>query len=620
MEVYQKDYDLIVVGGGGSALTAAAVASDTGAKVILVSKDPIGCSDTKISEGGITVQGSGDADDSVQALYNNIRIRGNDLGDIEITKAFVDESRGAYQWLRRQGIRPFFRRDGSGPETYPTAVGGHDRARAIPHANGGLSFIHPLLAVLQDTGYDHFQDAWFLDLILAEDRDAVRRVAGGLVYLAGKGVLLAIRARAVLLATGGASTLYFPNTDTMGGNTGDGYAVALRAGASLVDMEQVQFIPFALTRPRSMRGLFVGEPVCAGPLGVLRDRNHHVLLTGLMFRTRSDISGVMGRAVASGLGTASGGCFLDLTENMRGPSGAVYYRLFKQQMGRQLKLVLRAMGAPAARLEVPWEVQPSAHYFMGGILVDPDGRSSGQGAVKGLFAAGQTMGGLHGSERLGGNSLSEVLIFGRRAGQAAADYAKGLEPVGKQAFFQLSRETAGYYLGMIGREGPYRPAHLKGELQKAAWENIGPARSNRGMASLLEVIGRIRTGLSHTRIGAGTVWNQEFIDQVELENLLDSAEAITHSALSRETSLGSHYILDSKRRQPQRMSLFSACVSRKGGKWTLSRLPRQHSALKDKGKDLLMTKLRHGCLDFLRRCPHPIQDRILNRVYERLVP
>ena len=349
------EYDLIVVGGGGAALTAAAEASDLGLRVLLASKDPIACGDTKISEGGISVLGYGDKSDSMRCFTLNLRTKGDDLSDWKIVQTFTSESQRAYEWLRKEGIRPQIKSDGSEPQTYPMPLGGHNRARSVLHDNGGLAITHALLRTLQTRNYDYLEDAWFLD-ILTDEINNEKCVVGGLIYLAAKGVILPVRAPAVLLATGGLGTLYFPNTDNMRGNTGDGYAVALRAGASLVDMEQIQFIPFALARPEASRGVFVGEPAAAGPLGVLRDKDGYVLLSGLMNRTRAEIASAMAKAVHEGRGSEHGGCFLDLSLNVQGIAGESFRKTYQKLNQRCLDIVRRAQGDQAAQFKKAWEV------------------------------------------------------------------------------------------------------------------------------------------------------------------------------------------------------------------------------------------------------------------------
>ncbi|MBW1722984.1 MAG: FAD-binding protein [Deltaproteobacteria bacterium] len=613
MQVTERQYDVLVVGGGGAALTAASGAE--GVSVLVVSKDPIGCGDTKISEGGITVLGSGSADDSEEILASNMRLKGRDLAEEEIVRAFALDSREGYLWLLCHGLRPYMKVDGSGPLPYPVPMGGHDRARAIPHPQGGLSFFHAFRETYPAGGYELLQDAWFLDLII-EERGGKRHIAGGLVYHAASGCFLALRSRAVILATGGLGTLFSPNTDNMRGNTGDGYAIAARAGASLVDMEQIQFIPFALVGPGSLKGLFVGEPASAGPFGVLRDKDGKVLLSGLMHRTRAEVAGVMARAVSSGRGTERDGCLLDLRQNVRGESGGLYYRIFAERMGKQISLVRRAMGERAARLEEPWEVQPSAHYCMGGILVDSRGKCVGEGAPEGLFAAGQAAGGLHGGDRLAGNSLAECIIFGIRAGREAARHARGSKNADPAVFRDLWREVAAPYLRRLGQKGGHVPGALTGRLQKAAWECLGPARTGAGLEEFLKTKEIIRRGLSDSAVSAETLWNQEFIDWIELENMLFSSEVVARSAFLRKESLGAHLRVDGRRKKREvRRPPYSIRAAWKGGKWTMGTILREPSPWTARLKDryrVLGLRLGTG---FLHALPFPLRERILLGTY-----
>ena len=262
IETVWRDCDVIVVGSGGAGSAAAHAAAETGADVLVVAKDPIGCSDTKIAEGIVTVRASGDDDDSETELAENLRIAGADLPSPEIAAAFAQDTRDAYDWMRRHGVRPDMDGERDGPKALALPLGGHTRRRSVGHRNGGLAVGHAAWnAVVQGRRIEYLEDAWFLDVVIGREE---RAVIGGLVYDAANGTFVAVRAPSVVIAAGGLSTLYFPKTDTMRGNTGDSYAVALRAGAELVDMEQVQFLPFCMTHPPAYEGLCAGEPATAG--------------------------------------------------------------------------------------------------------------------------------------------------------------------------------------------------------------------------------------------------------------------------------------------------------------------------------------------------------------------
>ncbi|MBC7104690.1 MAG: FAD-binding protein, partial [Firmicutes bacterium] len=226
----------------------------------------------------------------------------------------------------------------------------------------------------------------------------------------------------MVLATGGAGWLYYPHTDCLRGATGDGMALAYAAGAELVDMEMVQFIPFAIVHPPSFCGILIGEPSVAGPHGVLLDGQGRLLLENVRRQTRAAVTRVMAEALAAGRGTERGALLLDMSGNLKSREGREHLAYLKRR-GR-LEAVRRAYGDKAYKGEEPWEVLPSAHYFIGGLRVDPWGATN----LPGLYAAGQAAGGVHGANRLGSVSLAELFVFGRRAGLAAARFALGHPP------------------------------------------------------------------------------------------------------------------------------------------------------------------------------------------------
>jgi succinate dehydrogenase/fumarate reductase flavoprotein subunit len=551
IEVVWRDYDVVVVGSGGAGSAAADAAAAQGARVLVVSKDPIACSDTKISEGNATVRGSVSDADTEQVLSDNLRVSGADLPLPALTEAYAKDSRAGYDWYRAHGLRPKINPARRGPYARPLAKGGHSVARSVGHKNAGVAFSHAGWdAVIDSPRIDYLEDAWFLDLAVVPAEDgAPGRVAGGLVYHASAGVLAAVRAPAVVIASGGLNSLYFPKTDTMRGNTGDGYAAAARAGADLVDMEQVQFLPFCLTAPASYEGLLIGEPSTASFLGVLRDRHGKVILDGVYLRTRAECSAAIMRAVADGRGTEGGGAYLDLSANVRLPrSGTGFLRYLETAMPSAYRTARQALSKDAVRCDAPWEVRPAAHYTMGGIRIDARGASvggDGDGAadagLAGLFAAGQAMGGVFGANRLGSTALTENVVFGLRAGRSAADHAERHPHAMDDAPFRpLIAATA----AMFGRDGAQAPAHLKLEVQRAAWDCIGPARTEDSLDRMEAVIDDVARRAGDVTIPDYGLWNQAFIEWAELRSLLDVARAVTAAARERNASVGGHVRLD----------------------------------------------------------------------------
>ena len=618
-------YDVIVVGSGGAGAQAAYAAAEEGSKVLLVSKDPLGASDTKISEGLATVRESGTDDDYENILSENVKLAGGDLPIKKLTDTFAKYSKDAYDSYRVHGLRPFINKNKHGPQSLPLPMGGHNRNRSVGHENHGIAFGHANWAsIIKEKNIEYIEDSWFLDLIVKRNANNIHGIVlGGLVYDAGKGVLLAIKAPSVVIAAGGLSTLFFPKTDTMRGNTGDSYAIALRAGADLVDMEQLQFLPFCLASPPSYEGLLAGEPVTASYLGVLRDKNGKVILNGVHLRTRAACSEAIMRAVVDGRGSPNGGAYLDMTANKVLPrSGPYFMKFLKTSLPTAYINARQALGKEAAKVESSWEIRPGAHYMMGGIRVDDKGASVGgdkEGSVKygisGLFAAGQSMGGLFGANRLGSTSLTELAVFGNRAGIAAAKNAINKAAIINDKFFN---PYISEYKKLFGRQGTIASTSLKEVLQKESWEKIGPVRTLKGIDEMDNIIIDLEEKLIQVAIPDYSIWNQSFLDYVELRNMLHSAKAISLAAKERNGSIGGHVRLDGKN-----ISAFSkpysTLLSKDKGNYIVKRLDRDRTPIKRliyykfiEYKRLLEAKI-------LLILPKSIQDKKLEKKYKDIM-
>lgn len=624
METVWLDYDVIVIGSGGAGSAAAHAASGAGASVLVVAKDPIGCSDSKIAEGIVAVRAVADDNDSHEALADNLRLAGGDLPTPEITQAFAEDSEDAYDWLRRQGVRPRIDDERGTPRALPIPLGGHTHRRSVGHDNGGLSIGHAVWnAIVQGAGIDYLEDAWFLDIVTASESDG-SAVVGGLVYDAGTGRFLVVRAPAIVVAAGGLSTLYFPNTDTMRGNTGDSFALAARAGAELVDMEQVQFLPFCLTAPPSYEGLLAGEPATAGYLGVLRDAGGKLILDSVMLRTRAECSAAIVKAVEDGRGTERDGCYLDLTANVKAERSGVYYRNFLETAVSGVMVTVRqALGRAAAECREQWEVRPGAHYSMGGIRVDEFGSAisiESRARIKGLFAAGQAMGGVFGANRLGSTSLSEGPIFGARAGRAAAGLSRKAKAVLTEAENDAFERRLSHYCGLLGQPGEKTGSGLIKELQKAAWKGIGPARTRAGIEKFMRQSANFRRDAKKIAISDEGLWNQSLIDYVEFINMLDTADVVAISALEREDSLGAHIRLDGGTTSvlfEKAYSLFAYFDEEMN--FRVGRLSRPPTPWKRVLIHVLRDRKRKLGMKFLRLLPVFLQDRILEKRYHAVM-
>ncbi len=630
VDVEWLDYDVVVVGSGGAGSAAAGAAAESGARVLVVSKDPIGCSDTKISEGSATVRQSSSDKDSVEVLSENLRVSGADLPVQAITDTYARDSRLAYDWYRTHGLRPKINVDRNGPYARPLAKGGHTLGRSVGHVNAGVAFSHASWNVLiASERIDYLEDAWFLDLITcAAGGDGLSRVSGGLVYDAAGGRLLAVRAPSVVIAAGGLSTLYFPKTDTMRGNTGDSYAIAARAGAELVDMEQVQFFPFCVASPPSYEGLLIGDTSTASFLGVLRDKHGKVILDSVYIRTRAECSAAIMRAVADGRGTEAGGAFLDLSANVRlEKSGPLFLRLIETQQQTGYQNVRQALGKAAAKCEAPWEVRPAAHYMMGGIRADIDGQSVGgigdgsaETGVIGLYAAGQAMGGVFGANRLGTTALTENAVFGLRAGRAAARNASARVTENADAQFGSRIDAV---RSCFGRPGTESAVKLRQQLQVAAWEHIGPARTVDGLHRMEAVISEIEASHGKIAIPEYGLWNQSFIEYQELLNLLEVARAVTVASLERDVSVGGHVRLD-RPNVSMMAKPYSTVVGRSGRDdsgpvYKVRREVRIRTPIARLLLFRLKEQLRKLQVKALRVLPDAMLDRYLERRYRKIL-
>ena len=620
-----KQYDVLVVGSGGAGSNAAETASEMGASVLVVTKDPLSASDTKISEGIATVRASGSEDDTEDTLSENLLLAGGDLPDANITSAFARDSQMAYDKVRANGLRPKISAITKNPDPLPLPMGGHTKRRSIGHKNSGVAFGHANWnSIVKDTKIDYKEDCWLVDIIAGNNKDDKKSIVGALIYDAQRGELLAVVCASIVVASGGLSTIYFPKTDTMRGNTGDSYAIAARAGAELVDMEQIQFLPFCLTSPPAFEGLLGGEPVTASYLGVLRDKNKKVILDGVYLRTRAECSAAIMKAVEDGRGTKNGGAYLDMTANKRAPKSGVYFMNFlKGSLPSAYNNVRQAMSKSEAQCEDLWEVRPSAHYMMGGIRVDENCRSIGgskglkNDGILGLFAAGQAMGGLFGANRLGSTSLTEGAVFGQRAGKNAAHHARnisGMNPLNKKLFMEKAKKIN----SLIGQKGHLHASRIKLSVQKKCWENLGPIRDEARLNKTKLFISKTRKKLKNVKISNSTKWNQGLIEYLELENMIDTAELMAIAALERNGSLGGHVRADCPN-----ISLFSkpysTIVRFVNNGVNVTRLPRQQTEFKKLIKFKFEEQKKFLGAKILRLMPMILKDRVLEKRYKKIM-
>jgi succinate dehydrogenase / fumarate reductase flavoprotein subunit len=542
------EYDVLVIGAGGAGLRAAVEASAMGAKTGLVCKSLLGKAHTVMAEGGMAAaMGNVWPEDNWQVHFRDTMRGGKMLNNWRMAQIHAQESPDRVAELEEWGA--LFDRTQDG-RISQRDFGGHRYAR-LAHIGDrtGLEMIRTLQQHAVHRGLDVYQECTVNRLVKDGDR-----VAGAVAYWRESGKPVLFRAKAIVLATGGLGKIWSITSNSWEG-TGDGHALAMYAGAEMIDMECVQFHPTGMVWPPSVRGILVTEGV-RGDGGTLRNSTGQRFMFDYipeMFaaetadteaeadqwyndktvrRTpdllpRDEVARAINSEVKAGRGSPHGGVFLDIAT--RRDSEYIERRL--PSMHHQFKQL-----AGVDITSEPMEVGPTAHYAMGGVRVDPESAAS---SVTGLFAAGEVAGGMHGSNRLGGNSLSDLVVFGRRAGLGAAEYASGLEELPgvdsgevDGAFAHIRAPFEG-----DGKENPYT---LHKSLQDSMQEKVGIIRTESEMLDALNDIAELKERAANVTVEGNVQYNPGWHLALDLEHLLTSAEAITKGALERKESRGGH--------------------------------------------------------------------------------
>ena len=520
--------DVLVLGAGGAGLRGAIAAAESGAKVLVVCKSLLGKAHTVMAEGGVAAAMHNVAyQDSWEVHFADTMKGGKLLNDWRMAELHARESPERVIELERWGAvfdrtwqgrihqRPF------GAHTYPRLAHIGDRT--------GLE----LLRTLQDRavhteGVDVHMEVTVFRLLKAEGR-----IAGALAYRRADGSLILYRCAALLLATGGAGKMYRVTSNSWE-STGDGTTLAYDAGAQLRDMEMVQFHPTGMVWPAGVRGILVTEGV-RGEGGVLRNKDGERFMERydherMELSSRDIVARAINSEVNAGRGSPHGGVFLDITH--RKPE------YIKSKLPSMYEQFLKLAKVDITRQ--PMEVAPTIHYIMGGVRVDAE---TGASTLPGLFAAGEVAAGLHGANRLGGNSLSDLLVFGKRAGEAAAAASRS----GSRAVRAKldPREIDGAKADLIAPverpagESPYR---LQAEIQDAMSKYAPIVRDAPGLQAGLEAIIELgaRARLCGTGGSSSLAFNPGWHTAIDLHSMLVNGEALLRSALERKESRGAH--------------------------------------------------------------------------------
>jgi succinate dehydrogenase / fumarate reductase flavoprotein subunit len=554
-EYQTSDYDVLVVGAGGAGLRAAIEAAAHGVKVGLICKSLLGKAHTVMAEGGAAAaMGNVDDRDSWKVHFADTMRGGQYLNNWRMAELHAKEAPDRIRELEAWGA--LFDRTPDG-RILQRNFGGHRYPR-LAHVGDrtGLEMIR----TLQDHAIHETIDVHMEQTVISLLKDG-DRVSGALGYDRERGRFRLFRAKAVIVATGGVGRA-FKITSNSWEYTGDGHSLAYHAGASLQDMEFVQFHPTGMVWPPSVRGILVTEGV-RGEGGVLRNKDGKRFMFDLIpdnykpqtadneeegwrytqgdknarrppeLLTRDHVARMIQREVREGRGSPHGGVFLDIAWiKERIPKSEEHIRKKLPSMYHQF---MQLAGIDITK--VPMEVGPTTHYIMGGVRVDGTTQMS---TVPGLFACGECAAGLHGANRLGGNSLSDLLVFGRRAGEHAAKFAKengqcSVRDADAEAEVRAALEP---FDRAQSAEGAYQLQH---ELQETMQDLVGIVRREDEMTRALKTVGELQGRAAKVGVTGNREYNPGWHTALDLRHLLTVSEAITRCAIERKESRGGHF-------------------------------------------------------------------------------
>ena len=556
------DYDVIIIGAGGAGMRAAIEAKERGLRVALICKSLLGKAHTVMAEGGVAAaMGNVYEEDNWKVHFRDTMRGGKMLNHWRMAQLHAQESPDRVQELEKWGALFDRTKDG---KILQRDFGGHRYAR-LAHVGDrtGLELIRTLQQKAVSLDIDVYMECKVVRLLTGDDGS----VTGAVAYWRPTGEFVTFAAKAVVLATGGVGKSWKFTSNSWEG-TGDGHAVALWAGAELIDMECVQFHPTGMVWPLSVRGILVTEGV-RGDGGVLKNSEGERFMFNYiadMFKAetadseaeadrwyddhtagrrppellpRDEVARSINSEVKAGRGSPHGGVFLDIASRR---SAEVIRRRLPSMYHQFMEL------AGVDITQEAMEVGPTCHYIMGGVRVEPD---NGATSVPGLFAAGEVSGGMHGSNRLGGNSLSDLLVFGRRAGMGAADFAEGRAGDVPKLEESLIRHYIDEALEPFTRDEGENPYDLQHDLQEMMQTNVGIIRTGPELDEALEKLEVLKERVNNISVKGGRAYNPGWNLATDLPAMLTVSTCVALGARERKESRGGQTREDFPKADPE---------------------------------------------------------------------
>ena len=523
MEMKTISTDVLIIGSGGAGSRAAIEVDDAGLKAIIVSKGlsfRSGC--TGMAEGGYNaVFKTVDKDDSIEAHIHDTLKGGSFLNDEKLVEILVNESPKRLIDLENYGA--LFDRQESG-EIDQRPFGGQTYRRTCYQGDRtGAELLNALKEEIIRRDIECIEEVMITSLVTDDDQ-----VIGATGLDLKDSTLIYFKAKSVILASGGAGQLYPVTSNTFQKN-GDGYAISYRAGAKLVDMEQIQFHPTGMVAPESKKGVLVTEAVRAEGGKLINSEGERFMSKyapeKMELATRDVVARSIYQEIIEGRGTKNGGVYLDISH------------LDDDYIDEKLEtMVLQFENVGVDIKHGPIEVAPTAHHFMGGLKINPDASSS----LKNLFGAGEVCGGVHGANRLGGNALADTQVFGKIAGVSASKAAKATE---LKTNDEQVKEEASRIESLI-KKGLIKPQEFKENIKNLMWEKVAIVREEKTLNEALKELQKMQENLDKLDVGYKKQYNTELMTALEVINMVEICILTVKSAILRRESRGAHFRSD----------------------------------------------------------------------------